>query len=366
MIAGVVKEIKPGENRVAVTPGGAAAYVAHDHRILVERGAGLGSGLTDNEYEAAGARIAPDADAVWGEAELVIKVKEPLSEEIARMRPGQILYTYLHLASAEDLTRALLDKGVIAIGYETVQLDDGSLPLLAPMSEVAGRLAVQKGAQCLEAHAQGRGVLLSGASGVRPGEAVILGAGIVGANACHIALGMGARVTIMDINTARLRYVYDIMGSHVTTLVSNRAALHEALPQADLVIGAVLIPGARAPQLITEGLVREMRTGAVIVDTAIDQGGCCATARPTTHAEPTYAEHGVVHYCVTNMPAAVPRTSTHALANSTLGYGLMLADKGADGAIAADAALKRGVNVYKGKLVHPAVAESFGMERHAL
>ncbi|MBM3288986.1 MAG: alanine dehydrogenase [Candidatus Hydrogenedentes bacterium] len=362
MIVGVPKEIKPGENRVAILPSGVAAFAAHGHEVLVERGAGVGSGIPDAQYRVAGAHIVAGAKGVWERAELVVKVKEPIGPELRRMRAGHVIYTYLHLASDEALTRALMKKNVTAIGYETIQRDDGALPLLTPMSEVAGRLAVQKAAQCLEAASGGRGILLSGVSGVKPAHVVILGAGTAGQNACHIAVGMGAHVTILDIDPARLRYVHDIMGGHVTTLMSNRATVGEEVVQADVVIGTVLIPGARAPVLVTKEMVKQMRPGAAIVDVAIDQGGCIETARPTTHAAPTYVVHDVVHYCVTNMPGAVPRTSTYALTNATLGYGLALADKGLDRALAEDRALRRGLNVHRGRVTHRGVAEAFGMD----
>lgn len=362
MIVGVPKEIKPGENRVAMLPSGAAAFVSHGHTVLVEKGAGAGSGIDDSQYRASGARIVGSANAVWERAELVVKVKEPLGAELEQMRPGQIIYTYLHLASNESLTRRLMKKRVTGIAYETIQRNDGALPLLTPMSEVAGRLAVQKAAQCLEAANGGRGILLSGVSGVKPAHVVIIGAGTAGQNACHVAVGMGAHVTILDIDPARLRYVHDIMGGHVTTLMSNRATIGEEVLQADVVIGTVLIPGARAPQLVTREMVRRMRPGAAIVDVAIDQGGCIETSRPTTHAKPTYIEEGVVHYCVTNMPGAVPRTSTYALTNVTLGYGLALADKGLHRALAEDEALRRGLNVHDGAVTHEGVASAFGLE----
>jgi alanine dehydrogenase len=328
----------------------------------VEKSAGVGSGIADAQYHDAGAQIVASAKGVWGRAEMIVKVKEPVGPELSRMHAGQIIYTYLHLASDESLTRHLMKKKVTAIGYETIQRDDGALPLLTPMSEVAGRLAVQKAAQCLEAASGGRGILLSGVSGVKPAHVVILGAGTAGQNACHIAVGMGAHVTILDIDPARLRYVHDIMGGHVTTLMSNRATVGEEVLQADVVIGTVLIPGARAPVLVTKGMVKHMRPGAAIVDVAIDQGGCIETAKPTTHAEPTYTVHGVVHYCVTNMPGAVPRTSTYALTNATLGYGLALADKGLERALASDKALRRGLNVHHGHVMHRGVAEAFGMD----
>jgi len=359
MIVGVPKEIKPDEARVALVPSGVTAFVNHGHKVLIESGAGLGSGIDDADYRQAGAQIVKKADSVWARAELIIKVKEPLGRELQWMRSGQIIYTYLHLASNEKLTRTLLRRDVIAIGYETIQLEDGSLPLLFPMSEVAGRLAVQKGAQCLEAHSKGRGILISGVSGVKPAHVGILGAGVAGSNSCYIAAGMGANVTILDTNPGKLRYLHDIMGGHVTTVMSNRANVEEEVAEADLVIGAVLIAGAKAPQLINEKLVRRMRPGAAIVDIAIDQGGCATTSRPTTHTDPIYHVHDVVHYCVANMPGAVPLTSTYALTNVTLGYGLAIADHGLEEALKQDEALRNGVNVYRGNVAHKAVADTF-------
>jgi alanine dehydrogenase len=362
MIVGVPKETKPGENRVAMLPSGVAAFVAHGHDVLVERAAGEASGITDAQYRRAGARIVQKAERVWRRAQMIVKVKEPVADELDLMRDGQIVYTYFHLASSEQLTQRLMKSGVAAVAYETIQRDDGTLPLLIPMSEVAGRLAVQKGAYCLEAGSEGRGILLSGVSGVKPAHVVILGAGVAGQNACHVAVGIGAHVTILDIDPSRLRYVHDIMGGHVTTLMSNRATVGEEVETADLVIGTVLIAGARAPVLVTKEMVKRMRLGSAIVDVAIDQGGCCATSRPTTHADPIYREFGVVHYCVTNMPAAVPRTSTYALTNVTLGYGLALADKGLEQAISEDPVLRRGLNVYQGQVTHRGVADAFGLE----
>jgi len=359
VVVGVPREVKPEEKRVALTPAGAAALAAHGHRVLVERGAGDGSGLPDARYAEAGATIADGADAVWSESELVLKVKEPWGDELARLRPNLVLFTYLHLAASEPLTRALVESGVTALAYETLQLDDGSLPLLAPMSEVAGRLSIQVGAWCLHNQNGGRGVLLSGASGVRPGKVVIVGAGIAGTNACQVAVGVGADVSILDVNPARLRYVHDILGGHVTTVMSNRANIEEEILPADLVVGTVLIPGARAPKLLPRSLVRAMRRGAALVDVSIDQGGTAETSRPTTHDDPIYVEEGVVHYCVTNMPGIVPHTSTHALTNVTLGYALQLADQGVDAAIAASAPLARALNVRGGRIVHRGVAEAF-------
>lgn len=362
MIIGVPKEIKADENRVALVPSGVAAFTQNGHKVLVEKDAGAGSGIPDAAYRAAGARIVSSAAQVWKQAGMIVKVKEPLGPELKWLRPGQIIYTYLHLASNRPLTEALLDKQVTGIGYETIQRDDGSLPLLIPMSEVAGRLSIQKGAQCLEMGSRGSGILLSGVSGVRPANVVILGAGTAGVNACQVAVGIGAHVSILDINPARLRYVYDIMQGHVTTIMANAANISEELLQADLVIGAVLVPGARAPRLITKAHVKQMRPGSAIVDIAIDQGGCCETAHATTHHDPIYHVNGVVHYCVANMPGAVPRTSTYALTNVTLSYGLDIANKGFERAIAEDAALRKGVNTWAGRLTCKGVAESFGMD----
>lgn len=358
MIVGVPKEIKPEETRVALTPAGVAAMTAHGHQVLVEREAGIGSGISDAAYRKAGARIVSAAE-VWGRADMVLKVKEPLPGEYRFLREGLILFTYLHLASSERLTRELLQRRVCAIGYETVQLDDGSLPLLVPMSEIAGRLSVQVGAWCLEAQNGGRGVLLGGASGVRPGKVVILGAGSAGANACQVAVAMGAHVSILDVNPARLRYVRDILGGHLTTVMSNRANIEEEVREADLVIGAVLIAGAKAPRLISRRLLRAMQRGSALVDVSIDQGGCAETSRPTTHARPIYVVDGVVHYAVTNMPAIVPHTSTYALTNATLHYALALADKGLERALGEEPSLARGVNTFSGRVTHPGVAEAF-------
>jgi len=359
MIIGVPKEIKTEENRVAVTPTGVAGFVARNHKVLIQKGAGLGSGLTDRAYESAGATMVETAEDVWHQADMIMKVKEPQVAEYPLLRPGLILFTYLHLAANESVTRALLDRKVTAIGYETIQLDDGSLPLLAPMSEIAGRLSIQVGAWCLQAENGGRGILLGGASGVRPAKVVILGAGMSGTAACQVATGMGAYVSILDINPSKLRYVHDILGGHLTTLMSNRANLEEEVIEADLVIGSVLIPGAQAPKLISRALVRRMKAGAAFIDIAIDQGGCAETSRPTTHREPIYTDEDVVHYCVTNMPAIVPNTSTYALTNSTLSYGLQLANRGFPQALARDKALAKGLNTYAGKITHEGVANAF-------
>jgi len=359
MIIGVPKEIKTEENRVAVTPTGVAGFVARNHKVLIQKDAGLGSGLTDRAYESAGATMIETAADVWQQADMIMKVKEPQVAEYPLLRPGLILFTYLHLAANESVTRALLDRKVTAIGYETIQLDDGSLPLLAPMSEIAGRLSIQVGAWCLQAENGGRGILLGGASGVRPAKVVILGAGMSGTAACQVATGMGAYVSILDINPSKLRYVHDILGGHLTTLMSNRANLEEEVIEADLVIGSVLIPGAQAPKLISRSLVRRMKAGAAFIDIAIDQGGCAETSRPTTHREPIYTDEDVVHYCVTNMPAIVPNTSTYALTNSTLSYGLQLANRGFPQALARDKALAKGLNTYAGKITHEGVANAF-------
>lgn len=361
MIIGIPREIKAEENRVAITPAGVSALVSHGHRVLVERGAGLGSGLTDAQYRAAGARVMT-VRQVWYEAEMILKVKEPLRSEYRYLRDGLIVFTYLHLAASAELTGVLRARKVSAIGYETIQLDDGSLPLLSPMSEVAGRLSIQVGAWCLQKQNGGAGILLSGASGVRPANVVILGAGIAGANACQIAAGVGAHVSIIDRNPAKLRYLHDILGGHVTTVMSNRANIEEEVAAADLIVGAVLIAGAKAPHLVTRKMVRAMKPGAAIVDISIDQGGCVETSRPTTHDAPIYLAEHVVHYCVTNMPAIVPRTATFALTNATLSYAMELAEKGLRRALREDPALQRGANVLNGYVTHAGVAEAFGLE----
>jgi alanine dehydrogenase len=364
MIVGIPREIKTDENRVALTPAGAGALRRRGHTVLVERGAGLASALEDRAYRAAGARVMANAAATWNKADLVLKVKEPQPSEFRFLRPGLMIFTYLHLAASPQLSRELIRRRVAALGYETVQLEDGSLPLLAPMSEVAGRLAVQAGAWCLQAQNGGRGVLLSGASGVRPARILILGAGIAGANACQIAVGTGAEVTIMDVSAVRMRYLHDILGGHVNTLMSNHAAIEEELGQADLVIGAVLLPGARTPRLVTRRMVARMKPGAAIVDLSIDQGGMSETSRPTTHEDPIYVDRRVVHYCVTNMPAAVPHTSTYALTNATLTYALEVADHGLEQACRNNSALRWGLNIYDGHVVHPAVAQALGEPAH--
>jgi len=361
MIIGIPKEIKAEEKRVAITPAGVSAFVSHGHQVLIERHAGAGSGLTDAHYREAGARIVPTARQVWRNAEMVLKVKEPLPSEYRYLREGLLLFTYLHLAASAELTKTLLRKKVCAIAYETIQLDDGSLPLLAPMSEVAGRLSIQVGSWCLQAPNGGAGILLGGASGVRPAKVVIIGAGIAGSNACQIAAGVGAHVSIIDRNPARLRYLHDILGGHVTTVMSNRANIEEEVVGADLVVGSVLIAGAKAPHLVTRKIVRAMRPGSAIVDISIDQGGCIETSRPTTHDDPIYVAEGVVHYCVTNMPAIVPRTSTFALTNVTLSYALELAEKGLQHSLRENVPLQRGLNVLDGHVTQAGVAAAFNL-----
>lgn len=363
MIVGVVREIKPQENRVGLTPAGVDALVRAGHRVLVEAGAGEGSGFRDEMYREAGATIVPNASTVWEDSEMIVKVKEPLPSEYKYFRPGLVLFTYLHLAPEPELTKALKESGMVAIAYETVELSNGSLPLLNPMSEVAGRMAVQVGATFLEKPHHGKGILLGGVAGVPPAHVVILGGGTVGTNALKRAVGMGARVTVIDKNLDRLRYLDDVFHGQIETLASNRFNIAAAVASADLLIGAVLIPGARAPRLVTEEMVRSMEPGSVIVDVAVDQGGCVETVdHPTTHQDPIYIKHGVVHYAVANMPGAVPRTSTLALTNATLPYVLALAQKGWIQAVKDDPALAKGVNVAGRKITNAPVAEAHGME----
>jgi alanine dehydrogenase len=361
MRVGVAKEIKPDEYRVALTPAGAKELVERGHDVVVETGAGLGSQFPDEAYAAVGARIA-DVDAVWADAELLLKVKEPIAPEYARLREGLVLFTYLHIAADEPLTRALADSGVAAVAYETVETNDRRLPLLAPMSEVAGRLAAQAGAYFLEKPLGGRGLLLAGVAGVAPGHVVVIGGGIVGYNAAVIAIGLGAQVTILERSIDRMRHLEEILSGRVTLLMSNSLQIEESVAEADVVIGAVLIPGALAPKLVTREMVRGMREGAVLADVAIDQGGCAETSRPTTHTDPVYEVDGVTHYCVANMPGAVPITSTKALTNATLPYVEAIAGKGLADAVARDPALARGVNVLDGKITYEAVAEAHGLE----
>ncbi len=362
MIVGVPKEIKDHESRVGITPAGVSALVDAGHTVLVETGAGDLSAFPDDDYQNAGAEIVGTAFNVWRTADMVVKVKEPTAKEYGHFRDGLVLFTYLHLAPVRDLTDALLSKGVTGIAYETVRDAQGTLPLLTPMSEVAGRLSVQMGAAHLQKEHGGRGVLLGGVPGVLPGNVVILGGGIVGTNAAKMALGMGARVTMIDLNLNRLREIDDIFGGQVQTLASNSYNIAKAASEADLLVGGVLIPGHSAPKLVTAAMVSKMKKGAVIVDVAIDQGGCIETARPTTHSDPSYVVDGVVHYCVTNMPAAVPNTSTLALTNATFPYVKRLADAGAEVAIRATSGIAEGVNTYRGALTYQAVAESQGRE----
>ncbi|NUK30008.1 alanine dehydrogenase [Parageobacillus sp. VR-IP] len=360
MIIGVPKEIKNNENRVAITPAGVMSFVQAGHTVLIEKDAGIGSGFTNEDYASAGAQIIEQAQDVWAKADMVMKVKEPLPSEYGYFRPGLILFTYLHLAAEPELTRALKEKGVIAIAYETVQVGR-TLPLLTPMSEVAGRMAAQIGAQFLEKPYGGKGILLGGVPGVGRGKVTIIGGGVVGTNAAKVAVGLGADVTIIDLNADRLRELDDIFGHQITTLMSNPMNIAQAVAEADLVIGAVLIPGAKAPKLVTEDMVKAMKPGSVIVDVAIDQGGIVETSdHVTTHDNPTYVKYGVVHYAVANMPGAVPRTSTLALTNVTLPYALQIANKGVHQAIADNHALKLGVNVANGEITYEAVARDLG------
>lgn len=361
MLIGVPREIKRKEYRVAATPAGVEALSEAGHRVIVEQGAGIPSGFTDDFYQEAGAEIVGGPEDVWSRADMIMKVKEPIEEEWPRMREGQILFTYFHFAASEPLTRAVMDSGAVAIAYETVELPSGELPLLTPMSEVAGRMAVQEGAKYLERHSGGAGLLLSGVPGVLPGKVLILGGGVVGTNAAKIAAGMGARVHIMDINLTRLRYLDDVMPANVEVLFSTRYAVRKQIEDADLVVGAVLIPGKKAPSLVVREDLKTMRPGSVIVDVAVDQGGCVETIRPTTHDDPIYTVDGVIHYGVANMPGGVPRTSTLALTNTTLPYAVTLANKGWKLACLEDPALALGVNVTEGQITYPGVAEAFGL-----
>ena len=362
MIVGLPKEIKDNEYRVGLTPAGARALTDAGHRVIVEKSAGEGSGFEDALYQRAGATLIDSADDVWAEAEMIVKVKEPIEPEYPRMKEGLLLFTYLHLAPDPKQTRALLERRVTGIAYETITDRRGTLPLLTPMSEVAGRMAVQVGAQYLEKMNGGRGVLVGGVPGVPAARVVILGGGVVGTNAAKIAVGMGAQVTIVDKNLDRLRELDDIFLSKISTLASSAYAIHGAISEADLIIGGVLIPGAAAPKLVTREMLKDVSKGSVIVDVAVDQGGCIETTRPTTHSEPTYYVEDVLHYCVANMPGAVPRTSTFALTNATLPYALRIANGGFLDAISSDPGLKEGVNTYAGKLTYKAVADDQGLE----
>ncbi|MDI6693351.1 MAG: alanine dehydrogenase [Anaerosomatales bacterium] len=361
MIVGVPKEIKNNEYRVGMTPGGVREFVHHGHTVLVERSAGEGSSFPDEAYVAAGAELVDTAEEVFARAEMIVKVKEPQAVEIEMLRPGQILFTYLHLAPDLPQTQGLIKSGAVCIAYETVELPNGTLPLLAPMSEVAGRMAAQVGATYLQKPFGGRGVLMGGVPGVLPAKVVVLGAGVVGTNAAYVAMGMGADVTVMDINIDRLRYLDEIWGNRIRTLYSSKHNIEEAVYQADLVIGAVLLPGAKTPWLVTREMLPHMKRGAVVVDVSVDQGGCIETTHPTTHADPTFVVDGVLHYGVANMPGAVPNTSTLALTNATLKYGLAIADKGWKQAVLDDPALAKGVNVLDGNITYKPVADAHGM-----
>ncbi len=362
MKIGVPKEIKQNENRVALTPSGAEILVSNGHTVYVETHAGNGSGFKNEEYVAVGAHILPDAKSVYDTADMIMKVKEPIKLEYSLIRKGQVLFTYFHFAASKELTEAIVNSGSIAIAYETVQRADGSLPLLIPMSEVAGRMAPQEGAKYLEKTMGGRGVLLAGVPGTDPGQVAVLGGGVVGTSAAKIAAGLGAHVTILDSNLTRLRYLDDVMPKNVTTLMSNPYNIRKVIRHADLVIGAVLIPGAKAPRLITREMLKDMKEGSVVVDVSVDQGGCIESCHPTTHENPTFVVDGVVHYCVANMPGAVPMTSTIALTNATLPYAVQLANDGYEKAISSNKELRLGLNVIDGAIVYEGVAEAFGMK----
>ena len=360
MRVGIPSEVKNNEFRVAATPAGVKELRRHGHEVVVQTGAGAGSSITDDAFKDAGAQLLDTADEVWGSADMILKVKEPIAEEYARMRDGQVLFTYLHLAASKELTGELMQRNVTSIAYETVQLPDGSLPLLAPMSEVAGRLAPQVGSHALMAPYGGRGTLMGGVPGVPPADVVVLGGGVAGLNAARIAAGMGANVTVLDLNVARLRFIDDLYGDRIRTVTSNAYEVERHVTNADLVIGAVLVPGAKAPSLVSNDMVARMRPGSVLVDIAIDQGGCFEDSRPTTHAEPTFRVHDSVFYCVANMPGAVANTSTNALANVTLPYAVALANKGWEQALAEDATLAAGLSTHGGALVNRSVADATG------
>lgn len=366
MVIGVPKEIKPEENRIAIVPGGAETLVHKGHIVLTEKGAGLGSGFSDEEFIKAGARIIERHEDVFSEADIVLKVKEPLPEEYMLLREGQIVFTYLHLAASEELTRNLLERKIIGIAYETVQTEDGFLPLLAPMSEIAGRMAPQEGAKYLEETYGGRGILLGGVAGVPPANVVILGGGNVGHNAARIASGMGASVTVLDSNPHKLRLLDEFFKGRITTMIADTYNIRMVAGYADLLICAVLVPGAKAPRLITREMLKTMRPGAVLIDVSIDQGGCSETSRPTTHSHPIYQEEGIIHYAVSNMPGAVPRTSTRALTLNTLPYVLEIVEKGWKKAARENPSLARGFNLIDGKVTHKAVAEAFNLPYLAL
>jgi alanine dehydrogenase len=361
MIIGVPKEIKNNENRVALTPAGAKELIKRGHQVYVQQTAGIGSGFSDEDYKAAGASLLPSIEATYQIAEMIMKVKEPIESEYSLIKPNQLLFTYFHFASYEPLTKAMVASKAICLAYETVEKSDRSLPLLVPMSEVAGRMAIQKGANYLEKPLGGRGILLGGVPGVLPAKVLILGGGIVGTQAAWMAAGLGADVIIMDVSLPRMRYLADVMPANVKTMMSNEYNIREQIKQADLIVGAVLIPGAKAPHLITKDMLKDMKKGAVLVDVAVDQGGCIETCKPTTHENPTYIIDDVVHYCVANMPGAVPYTSTLALTNATLPYAIQLADKGWKKAAQENSDLVPGLNVIQGEIVYKAVAEAFNM-----
>jgi alanine dehydrogenase len=361
-VVGVPREIKQDEDRVAIAPSGVHFLVEHGHKVLIEKGAGAGSGISDAEYRQAGAALVETAREVYASSGVIAKVKEPLPSEYGLIRPGQIIFTFFHFAASRDLTRAMIETGATCVAYETLEDSHGRLPILTPMSEVAGRMAVIEGAKHLERPVGGRGVLISGVPGVEPAKVVILGGGVVGLNAAQVAAGVGAQVTIFDVNAERLRYLHDVLPPNVTTLYSNPLMIQKKVLQADLVIGAVLVAGAKAPILVTREDVKRMKDGSVILDVAVDQGGCVETCRPTTHSDPTYIEEGVVHYCVANMPGAVARTSTFALTNATLPFLNALAAAGIEGLAALGEPAARGLNIHRGRVLHRGVAEAFGLE----
>lgn len=362
MIIGVPKEIKNNENRVALTPAGVLEFKKRGHDVFIQATAGVGSGYADADYEAAGAQVLPDIESVYATAEMIIKVKEPIESEYGLVRNDQLVFTYFHFASSEVLTHAMINSGAVCLAYETVELPDRSLPLLTPMSEVAGRMAIQEGAKYLEKPLKGRGILLGGVPGVPPAKVMVLGGGVVGTQAATMAAGLRADVIIMDVSLPRMRYLSDVMPNNVKTIYSNEYNIRQMIKDVDLIVGAVLIPGARAPKLITRDMLKEMRPGTVLVDVAVDQGGCIETCKPTTHEDPTYIIDDVVHYCVANMPGAVPYTSTIALTNATLPYALQLADRGWQQAVADSESLRKGLNVVNGKVVHQGVAEAFDLQ----
>jgi len=364
MRIGVPKEIKTNENRIALVPSGAEALIAAGHEVTIETGGGLGSGFTDDDYKTVGAKIAPDAASVWANAEMIMKVKEPIAREWEHMRKGQLIFTYFHFAADEELTKAHMKQGPVCIAYETVELPTRELPLLTPMSEVAGRMATQEGAKYLEKLFGGRGVLLGGVPGVPPAKVVVLGGGIVGINAAKMAAGLGAQVVMLDLSLERLRYLSDVMPANVQVVYSNRQNILDQIKTADLVVGAVLIPGAKAPKLVRREDLKIMQPGAVVVDVAVDQGGCIETTKATTHDNPTYEVDGIIHYGVANMPGGVPRTSTLALTNATLPYAIQLANKGWKQALKDNGALLKGLNMVEGKVTYRGVAEAFGLEFH--